>query len=112
MAIIERKKLRVYDYVSDCYKLSTQAIVYMNAIHPLETHDSVHVDHWTGQVVEGEELDDGYNRRILPPINPRGLSYKGKGLNYGGALSAGKRVIIGTHVEILVQILIQGMMEM
>jgi len=71
MAVIEREKLRVYDYVSDCYKVSAQAIVYMNVIHPLETHDSAHVDHATGQVVGGAELDDGYNRRILPPINPR-----------------------------------------
>ena len=44
--------------------------MYMNAIHPLKTHESAYVDHGTGQVVEGEELDDGYNRRILPPINP------------------------------------------
>jgi len=71
MAAIEREKLQVYDYVSDCYKLSAQEIVYMNAIHPLETHDSAHVDHRTGKVVRGKELDDGYNRRILPPINPR-----------------------------------------
>ena len=70
MAITEREKLGVYDYVSDCYKVSAQALVYMNAIHPLETHDSAHVDQRTGQVVRGEEMDDGYNRRILPPINP------------------------------------------
>jgi len=53
MAVIEREKLRVYDYVSDCYKVSAQAIVYMNAIHPLETHDSTHVDQGTDQVVGG-----------------------------------------------------------
>jgi len=40
-------------------------------LQPLETHDSAHVDDGTGQVVGGEELDDGYSRRILPPINPR-----------------------------------------
>jgi len=70
MTAIEREKLRVYDYVSDCYKHSAQAIVYMNAIHPLETHDSAHVDDGTDQVVGGEELDDEHNKRILPPINP------------------------------------------
>ena len=53
MVVIEREKLRVYDYVSDCYKVSAQAIVYMNAIHPLETHDSTHVDQGTDQVVGG-----------------------------------------------------------
>jgi len=31
-----------------------------------------------------------------------GLSHKGEGLNYGGAPTAGKRVIIEIHVEILV----------
>ena len=45
--------------------------MYMNAIHPLETHDSTHVDQRTGQVVGGHDMDVGYNRRILPPINPR-----------------------------------------
>ena len=40
MVVIEREKLRVYDYVNDCYKHSAQAIVYMNVIHPLETHGS------------------------------------------------------------------------
>jgi len=48
MAIIEREKLRVYDYVSDCYKLSAQVIVYLNVTHPVETHDSAHVDDSTG----------------------------------------------------------------
>jgi len=37
----------------------------------METHDSGHVNVATGAVVRGEELDDAYNRRILPPINPR-----------------------------------------
>ena len=39
-------------------------------LQPLETHDSAHVDDGTGQVVGGAELDDGYSRRILPPIKP------------------------------------------
>jgi len=71
MAVIEREKLRVYDYGSDCYKRSAQAIVYLYVIHPLETHDSPNVNDGTSQVVGGEELDNGSIRRILPPINPR-----------------------------------------
>jgi len=43
----------------------------MNNIHLMETHDLATVDNATGLVVGGEALDDGYNRRILPPINPR-----------------------------------------
>ena len=39
-------------------------------LQPLETHDLAHVDDSTGQVVRGEELDDGYSRCILHPINP------------------------------------------
>ena len=120
MTAIEREKLRVYDYVSDCYKHSAQAIVYMNAIHPLETHNSTHVDDGTGQVVEGEELDDEHNRHILPPINPRPsrrprvkrIESQRQGVKLRGAPTAGKRVIIGTHVEILMQIFIQGTREM
>ena len=45
--------------------------MYPNVAHLMETHDSAHLNDGTGQVVVGEELDDGYNRRILPPINPR-----------------------------------------
>ena len=71
MAVIEREKLSVYDYVGDCYKRSAQGMVYLNVVHPMETHDSAHVNAGTGAVVGGEELDDRYNRRILPPINPR-----------------------------------------
>jgi len=71
MAVIDKQKLWVYDYVSDCYKGATQGTIYMNSIHPMETHDSATVDNATGLVVGGEALDDGYNRRILPPINPR-----------------------------------------
>ena len=40
-------------------------------MHPMETHDSPYVNAGTGAVVGGEELDDAYNRHILPPINPR-----------------------------------------
>jgi len=47
-----------------------RVIVYLNVVYPTETHDSAHVDDGTGQVVGGEELDDGYNIHILPLINP------------------------------------------
>ncbi|KAJ8435614.1 hypothetical protein Cgig2_012268 [Carnegiea gigantea] len=71
MALIHKHKLWVYDYVSDCYKGVTQGTIYMNNIHPMETHDLATMDNAIGLVVGGEALDDGYNRRILPPINPR-----------------------------------------
>ena len=71
MAVIEREQLSVYNYVGDCYKRSAQGIVYLNVVHPMETHDSAHVNAATGAVVGGEKLDDAYNRHILPPINPR-----------------------------------------
>ncbi|KAJ8437858.1 hypothetical protein Cgig2_002992 [Carnegiea gigantea] len=64
-------KLWVYDYVSDCYKAGSQGTIYMNIIHSMETHDSATVDNATGLVIGGEALHDGYNRRILPPLNPR-----------------------------------------
>ena len=70
MAVIHKHKLWVYDYVSDCYKGETQGTIYMNSIYPMETHDSATVDNATGLVFGREALDDGYNRRILPPINP------------------------------------------
>ena len=38
---------------------------------PLETHNSADVDHSTGQVVGGEDLDDNFNGQILLPNNPR-----------------------------------------
>ncbi|KAJ8434228.1 hypothetical protein Cgig2_005907 [Carnegiea gigantea] len=37
----------------------------------MEMHDSVTVDNATGLVKGGEALDNGYNRRILPPLKPR-----------------------------------------
>jgi len=70
MAVIENQKLWLYDLVDDCYKASTQGRIYLNSIHPMETHDSTEVDDGTGMVIGGEELDDGFNRRILPPNNP------------------------------------------
>ncbi|KAJ8421945.1 hypothetical protein Cgig2_006416 [Carnegiea gigantea] len=73
MAVIEREKLYVYDYVHPCYKAPTQRTIYMNVIHPMETHDTGVVDGDTGLVVGGDDLDEDFNRRILPPKNPRGV---------------------------------------
>ncbi|KAJ8433208.1 hypothetical protein Cgig2_023160 [Carnegiea gigantea] len=72
MAVIEREKFNVYDYVSPCYKAPMQRTIYMNVIHPMETHDVGIVDGDTGHVGGGDELDEDFNRRILPPKNPRG----------------------------------------
>ena len=41
----------------------------MNVVHLMETHDSGTVDNGTGAVIGGNELDDEFNRRILPPQN-------------------------------------------
>ncbi|KAJ8432093.1 hypothetical protein Cgig2_001174 [Carnegiea gigantea] len=71
MAVIDKHKLWVYDYVSDYYKWAAQGTIYMNSILPMETHDSATVENAIGLVVGGDALDDGYNRTILPPINPR-----------------------------------------
>jgi len=43
----------------------------MNVVHPIETHDSGIVNDNMGVMVGGEEPDEGYNRRILPPKNER-----------------------------------------
>ncbi|KAJ8430139.1 hypothetical protein Cgig2_022313 [Carnegiea gigantea] len=51
MAVIEREKFNVYDYVSPCYKAPMQRTIYMNVIHPMETHDVGIVDGDTGHIV-------------------------------------------------------------
>ncbi|KAJ8432866.1 hypothetical protein Cgig2_033871 [Carnegiea gigantea] len=61
MAVIDKQNLWVYDYVSDCYKAGGQNTIYMNSLHPMETHDSATVDNAMGLVIGGEALDDGYN---------------------------------------------------
>ncbi|KAJ8424261.1 hypothetical protein Cgig2_019206 [Carnegiea gigantea] len=71
MAVIDKQKLWLYDYVSDCCKGGSQSTIYMNSIHPMEMHDSATVDNDTGVVIGGEALDDEYNRGILLPLNPR-----------------------------------------
>jgi len=71
MAVIKKEKKWVYDLVNVCYKCSTQKMCYMNNVHPMKAHDMATVDDRTGRVIGGEALDDEFNRRILPPINPR-----------------------------------------
>ncbi|KAJ8424750.1 hypothetical protein Cgig2_013531 [Carnegiea gigantea] len=43
-----------------------QKAIYMNVVHPMETHDSKTIDANMGAMVGGKELDDDHNRRILP----------------------------------------------
>jgi len=45
----------------------------VNVVHLMETYDSGTIDDGTGAVIEGHELDDEFNRRILPPQNQRPL---------------------------------------
>ena len=42
----------------------------MNIVHPVDTHDMASVVDRTSPVVGGEALDDDYNQRIVPPVNP------------------------------------------
>jgi len=44
--------------------------VYINVIHPIETHDMVIVSDSTREVIGGKDLDKGYNQSILPPTSP------------------------------------------
>ncbi|KAJ8428094.1 LOW QUALITY PROTEIN: hypothetical protein Cgig2_013306 [Carnegiea gigantea] len=66
-----KANLWVYDYVHPIYKTATQQIIYNQLVHPMETHDMGTVDAKTGRVVSGDELDDDYDRYILPPTNER-----------------------------------------
>ena len=71
MVVFENQKLRLFEFVDDCYNASTQGRIYLNLTHPMETHDFAEVDDGIGMVVGGEELDNAFNRRILRPNNPR-----------------------------------------
>jgi len=71
LAIIAKAKLWVYDYVHPIYKTVTQQLIYSQLVHPMETHDMGTVDGKTGQVIVGDELDEDYDRCILPPNNGR-----------------------------------------
>ena len=70
MAVIRKEKEWVYDFVNVCYKSCKQRLCYMNTVHLMETHEMATVDDTTGRVTGGTALDDDFNRRILPPINP------------------------------------------
>ncbi|KAJ8426836.1 hypothetical protein Cgig2_025241 [Carnegiea gigantea] len=71
LAVIAKAKLWVYNYVHPIYKTATQQIIYNQLVHPMETHDVGTFDAKTGWVVGRDELDDDYNRCILPPTNGR-----------------------------------------
>lgn len=62
----------MYDNVNPCYKAPMQRTIYMNVIHPMETYDTGVVDGDTGLVVGGDDLDEDFNRCILPSKNPWG----------------------------------------
>ncbi|KAJ8430488.1 hypothetical protein Cgig2_004681 [Carnegiea gigantea] len=49
----------------------TRQIIYNQLVHPMETHDMGIVEGKSGMVVSGDDLDDDYNRCILPPNNGR-----------------------------------------
>ena len=61
----------MYDFINVCYKSSAQMTCYINSVHPVESHDMATVDERTGRVIGDEALDDEFNRRVLPSINPR-----------------------------------------
>lgn len=71
LAVIAKANLWVYDFVHPIYKATTQQVIYNQLVHPMETHDMGTVDVRTGNVIGGEELDEDYNRCILPPNNGR-----------------------------------------
>ncbi|KAJ8447200.1 hypothetical protein Cgig2_030431 [Carnegiea gigantea] len=50
---------------------TTQQIIYNQLVHLMETHDMGTVDAKAGRVVDRYELDDDYDRCILPPTNGR-----------------------------------------
>lgn len=47
-----------------------KSMIYMNSIHPIETHDSTTMENVMGLVVGGQGLHEGYDQRILLLINP------------------------------------------
>ncbi|KAJ8425093.1 hypothetical protein Cgig2_007815 [Carnegiea gigantea] len=109
-------KLWVYDYVHPIYKTTTQQIIYNQLVHPMETHDMGIVDVKTGRVVSRDELDDDYDRCILPltngrqPGRPPSKDREGQGL--GGAPNVVKLDTRGTLVAILVPTLMLTMKAM
>ncbi|KAJ8444821.1 hypothetical protein Cgig2_034056 [Carnegiea gigantea] len=62
--------VQLYNRVSSENNGPTQVTCYMNVVHRMEMHDIEFVDNRTGRVAGGESLNEDYNRRILPPLNP------------------------------------------
>jgi len=56
-------------------------IIYLNAINPMEMHDSGVVKDNAGLIVRGHELDEDFNRRILPRIHEQQGDQRKEGLN-------------------------------
>jgi len=52
------------------YKVPTQRIIYLNDIYSMEMRVSRFVDDNISPVVGGDELDEDFNRHILPLKNP------------------------------------------
>jgi len=65
--VLGKANLWVYDYLHPIYKIATQQIIYNQVVHPIERHDMGTVDAKTGRVVSGDELNNDYDRCILPP---------------------------------------------
>lgn len=113
LVVIEKEKLWVYDCVFPCYKALVQRIIYMNVVNPMETHDSGTVDERTSAVIGEQELDDHYNRRILPhttlrhPGQPQNdvLNLNPKERRCAGVQNATRRATTRTHTAILEQTL-------
>ncbi|KAJ8444538.1 hypothetical protein Cgig2_000817 [Carnegiea gigantea] len=61
----------VYDYIHPIYKTATHQFIYDQLVHPIEAYNMRKVNDRIGLMVGGEELDEDYNRCILPPINGR-----------------------------------------
>lgn len=56
---------------TSCYKVQAQRLVYINVIHSMETNDIVTINDRTDKVIGGHDLDELYDRCMLPPTNPR-----------------------------------------
>jgi len=61
MTIIYKQKLCAYNYCCPHFKVQVQLLVYMNVIHPKETHNMTIVNDKTSKVVCGQYLDNDHN---------------------------------------------------
>ncbi|KAJ8432233.1 hypothetical protein Cgig2_024388 [Carnegiea gigantea] len=71
LKLLRRRTCRYMTMSVHIPRVPTQRTIYMNNIHPTETHDLANVDNRTGGVIGGHKLDEDYNRRIIPPQKPR-----------------------------------------